>query len=101
MCCRIEELRDKQVICMKNAAVIGNVVDVEIDTGDGRLKSIIVACRRRWFGWLGREDDICIPWCDIQIIGCDTILVGCEPPAPVHKKHKLKNPFRGFGDGNY
>lgn len=101
MCCRIEELRDKQVICIKNAAVLGSVSDVEINTCDGKLTAIIVACRRRWFGLFGREDDLRIPWCDIEIIGCDTILVGCEPPEMPRRQRKFKNPLGGFGDGSY
>lgn len=101
MCCRIEELRDKQVICIKNAEVLGCVVDVEIDTCDGKLTAIIVSGRRRLFSFFGKRDDIRISWCDIEIIGCDTILVGCEPPPNVRKKRKFGSFLGDFGDGNY
>lgn len=92
MCCRIEEMRDKQVICIKDGTIIGFVCDVEIDTCSGKLNSIIVFGRRRCFGLLGRDEDFIIPWCDIEVIGNDSILVGCEPPS-------LRSRRKGFFGG--
>ncbi len=86
MGCRIEDLRDKQVICVGNGCVLGFVGDVEIDTKDGRLVSLIIFGRRRCFGLLGREEDIVIHWCDVQVIGGDTVLVRCDPPPRIQKK---------------
>lgn len=101
MCCRIEELRDKQVVCIKNACILGCVSDVEIDTCSGKLVSIVIFGRKRCFGLFGREEDITIPWCDIEVIGSDTVLVGCDPPPSQYRR----KPFRGFfgnvPDGKY
>lgn len=80
MCCRIVDMRDKQVVCIKDGTILGYVCDVEIDTCSGRLNAIVVYGRRRFFGLFGKSDDCVIPWCDIQVIGQDTILVGFEPP---------------------
>ena len=96
MCCRIVELRDKQVICIKNACVIGCVGDVEIDTCSGKINAVVVYGKKHFFGLFGREEDCIIPWCDIEVIGQDTILVGCEPPH-AHGKFGL---FRGFFNDN-
>ena len=41
-CCSITELRNKEVINAKSGCRIGFVSDVEINTCDGRLVSIIV-----------------------------------------------------------
>ena len=54
---------------------LGCVCDVEVDTATARIVSLVIFGRYRWFGLLGREDDIVINWCDIQLIGEDTILV--------------------------
>ena len=75
MNCRIDELRNKQVVCVKDGGVLGFVSDIELDTGSGRLVSIIIFGRLRCFGLLGREEDIIIPWEDIEVIGNETILV--------------------------
>lgn len=72
---RIAELKDRQVICVKNGALLGLVGDIELDTENGRLSSIVIYGRPKGFGLFGREDDIVIPWEDIEIIGTETILV--------------------------
>lgn len=79
MCCRIADLRNKQVVCVKNGCVLGYVSDVDIDTVDGCIKAIVIFGRPRLFGLLGREDDIVIPWIEIEVIGQETILVNTEP----------------------
>lgn len=101
MSIRIDDIRDKQVICIKNAAMLGYVSDVEFDTADGRLTAIIICIRRKMFGIFGREEDIRIPWSDIEIIGSDTILVSCEPPSEIIKKRKIRSFMGGLGDGGY
>ncbi len=79
MCCRIADLRNKQVVCVKNGCVLGFVSDIEISTADGRLEAIVIFGRPRLFGLLGREEDIVIPWADIQVIGHETVLVSTDP----------------------
>lgn len=82
MNCRIVDLRNKEVISIKNGARLGYVGDVEVDTCDARLVSLIIYGRPRLFGLLGREDDCVIDWSDIAVIGEDSILVNCTPRRP-------------------
>ena len=89
MCCRIIEMRDKQVICIKDGTIIGCVCDVEIDIACGKLVSIVIYGRPRCFGLLGRCEDIVIPWSCIEIIGSDTILVNFDPPQGIFRKKKI------------
>ena len=95
MCCRIVDLKDKQVICIKDGSCLGYVYDVEIDTCNGKLISIIVPQRGRFFGIFGRDDDLVIPWCEIEVIGEDTILVGAEIPKPLRRKKRFFSNFYG------
>ncbi len=81
MCCRIAELKSKQVVCVKNGCVLGFISDVEINSDDGRLEAIVIYGRPRLFGILGREEDIIIPWREITVIGNETVLVSTEPEA--------------------
>ena len=43
-----------------------------------KLWSVIVYGRPRLFGIMGRDDDLIIPWSDIEVIGEDTVLVNCD-----------------------
>lgn len=89
MCCKIIEMRDKQVICIKDGTIIGCVCDVEIDTSSGKLISIVIYGRPKCFGLFGRCEDIVIPWNCIEIIGEDTILVNFEIQQNQPRKRKI------------
>ncbi len=79
MICRIQEFRYKDVVCVEDGTRLGYVGDVEIDTQNAKLKSIVIYGKLRWL-FFGREEDIVVPWEEIQIIGEDTILVNIAPP---------------------
>ncbi len=79
MSCRIGDLRNKQVVCIKNGCVLGFISDVEINTSSGNLEAIVIFGRPRFLGLLGREDDIVIPWSEIDVIGQETVLVVTDP----------------------
>ena len=86
MCCRIAELRNKQVVCVKTGDVLGYVSDIEVNTTSGKLESIIIYGRPRVMGLFGKYDDIVIPWCDIEVIGAETVLVKSESPYCLQQK---------------
>lgn len=88
MLCRIDDLKNKQVVCVKDGCVLGFISDVEMDTESGNLTSIIIFGRLRFFGLLGREDDIIIPWDDIKVIGSETVLVNTESPLFLRERMK-------------
>lgn len=72
---RIAELKDRQVVCVGDGSILGFVGDIELDTENGKLSSIVIYGKAKGFGLLGREDDMIIPWDSIEIIGEETILV--------------------------
>lgn len=75
MCCRLVEMREKQVVCIKDGSILGLVGDVEIDSCSGKLINIIVCGKRRIFS---RDDDFRIPWECIEVFGEDSILVNID-----------------------
>lgn len=87
MCCRLVEMREKQIVCIKDGTILGLVGDVEIDSCSGKIICIIVYGRKRLFGLLGRENDCRIPWEAIEVFGEDSILVNFEnmPQRPKRK----------------
>lgn len=88
MSCRVVDMRNKEVINIKDGTRLGCVSDIEVDIKCAKLVAIIIYGRLKCFGLLGREDDIVIRWDEIEIIGEDTILVShsCKP----HKRRKSK-----------
>ena len=89
MDCRIADLRTKQEVCVKNGCVLGYISDVEINTTSGRIDNIVIFGRLRLFGLLGRDEDIIIPWSEIEVIGRETVLVNTDP-APYVRMNKTR-----------
>lgn len=73
--CRINDFKYKDVVNAADGVRLGCVGDVELDTRNATLTAVVIHGRYRLFGLLGREEDLVIPWEDIEIIGEDTILV--------------------------
>lgn len=80
-------MKNKEVINIKNGNCLGCVNDVEVDTSSAKLVSIIIYGRLKFFGLLGRHEDIIIRWEDIEVIGKDTILV-CNSNFGKFKKRR-------------
>ena len=81
MTCRLDSLRDKEVINVKDGGRIGFVSDAEVDTQEAKLTAVVVYGRLRLFGLLGREADF--------VIGEDTVLVQYEAPAQAQRQSAL------------
>ena len=79
MNCRIVEMRNREVICLKDGSRLGVVCDVEIDTCTGKMVSVIIYGKPKLWGLMGKEPDLVIPWEEIQVFGEETILVSCDP----------------------
>lgn len=94
MICRIDELKNKQVVCVKDGCVLGYISDVELDTDKGVLTSIIIYGKMKIFGLFGREDDIVIPYDDIKVIGAETVLVSTEVNFS-YRDNRVKKHFFG------
>ena len=75
MCNRLDELRNKQVVCIHSGDVLGYVGDIEFDVTNGKIVSLIIYGKNRALGLFGKTQDIIIPWCDIEVIGQQTVLV--------------------------
>ena len=75
MLTRLNDIRCKEVVNLSDGACLGCVSDMELDTTTASLVSLVIFGRLKLFGLLGREDDMIIPWADIEVIGEDTILV--------------------------
>ena len=93
MVCCITDLRKKEVINIKNGLRIGFVSDVEIDLRNAKIVSIIIYGKLKFFGLLGRYEDIFIKWENVDVVGKDTILVNFCEQKESSKKGILSNLF--------
>lgn len=95
MFCRITDLHDKEVINVCDGNRLGCVDDVEVDTCTAKLTAIIIHGRPKLFGLLGHEDDLVIPWCEIEIIGEETVLVSRKVIDPPHRHRAMHGVLSG------
>ena len=83
------ELCGRDVVSIKEGAKIGKPGDLNINENSAEVYELIVYGRLKWFGLLGREDDIHIPWSDIATIGTDVILVNTDVTPFMRRSKKL------------
>lgn len=72
---RICDLKQKEVINVKDGCRLGYVSDVEIDLNCGCIQAIIVDGPCKIFGIFGKETEYIICWDDIKKIGDDIIII--------------------------
>ena len=98
MVCKLEDLKNKSVVNIKNGVNLGFVDDISFDTYSAQVLSLVIYGRKRFFGIFGREEDILIPWDNIKIIGDDVVLVNVESlpyfKSKFKKKSFLQNMFK-------
>lgn len=96
MDCRMSELRNKEVVCIRKGELLGCVNDVLFDTCTAQITAIIIYGKGKLFGLLGREDDCVICWDEIKVIGKDILLVDCvEQRREKHKRRSLLDSLLG------
>ena len=72
---RIYDLKQKEVINVKDCRRLGYVGDVDFDMKTGCMLALIDPGPGCICGFLGREKENVIPFCDICQVGSDIILV--------------------------
>ncbi len=68
------ELRNKEVINIKDGSLLGCVCDIEFNSCSGEITAIVLP-GNGILASLSPKNRIVIPWCDIERIGKDTVLV--------------------------
>ena len=74
----INDLKQKEVINICDCRRLGYVGDVDFDMETGCLLAIIVPGPGCFCGFLVREREYVIPFCDIRQVGPDIILVNVD-----------------------
>ena len=89
---RMRDLRDKEVINVKDGGRLGYVGDLELRIPEGQVVALVVYGPGRFFGIFGRGEEYYLPWESIQRIGTDIILVDypVQRPLPPERKYRRK-----------
>ena len=86
---RICDLRQKEVINIKDCKRLGYVCDIEFDRKTGCITQLIVPGTGKICGLFGRDTEYRIPFCRVCQIGPDIILVDIdEGEKPIRDKEK-------------
>ncbi|MBQ8181752.1 MAG: YlmC/YmxH family sporulation protein [Ruminococcus sp.] len=75
MVCSLDDLRRKEVIDITTGERLGYIDDAQMDIETSEVQALMIYGRQRFFGLLGREEDVMIPCSDIRVVGTDVILV--------------------------
>lgn len=81
----LSELCRKDVVQVPLGANLGRVDDLRFDPRTAALEGLILLGRPRLFGLLGRQEDVFIPWQEIETVGADVILVRTQLPSGAPK----------------
>ena len=81
----LSELCRKDVIQVPLGANLGRVDDLRFDPRTAALEGLILLGRPRLFGLLGRQEDVFIPWQEIETVGADVLLVRTQLPSGAPK----------------
>ena len=93
------ELCAKEVVQLSNGACLGKADDLELDPQTAQIQSLQLLGRPRFFGLLGRDATLTIPWEEIDKIGVDAGLVRTELPPPEPKTASFWQTLRHWLDG--
>ena len=75
---RFYDLRQKEVINVRDGCRLGYVSDFVMCKDKGHIKHIIIPGPARLFGMFGREQEYKVDWEHVKQIGDDLILIDCE-----------------------
>jgi len=93
------ELCAKEVVQLSNGACLGKADDLELDPQTAQIQSLQLLGRPRFFGLLGRDATLTIPWEEIDKIGVDAVLIRTELPPPEPKSASFWQTLRHWLDG--
>lgn len=74
----LSEMREKEVINIRDGVKIGLIYDFEIDLESGKVVAVMIPGPGKILGIFGKNNDLMIDWKNIVRIGTDAILVDLD-----------------------
>ena len=85
---RINQLRYKELINVKDGARLGYVEDIAVDITSGTVEALIVPGKSRFLWFFGRGEEYVIPWDNVKKIGDEIILAEFDVMPEAVKKNE-------------
>ncbi len=82
----VYELCERDVVNITNGQNLGKVDNISFDRQTAGIMGVVLYGRLKLFGLLGRDEDITIPWKEIEKIGEDVLLVRAGPEVKRNAK---------------
>lgn len=79
-------IKDREVINIRNGRKLGIVSDVEIDFEQGKITSIVIPGPGKFISFFGKDNDVIIPWSSIKKVGSDVILVDIDDDEDLYNE---------------
>ena len=83
------DLKGKDVIQFRTGENLGRIDDLRFDEVTAALQAAVLRGRRHFFGLLGRDEDLEIPWQNIKSIGLDVVMVDLPDTQARPQKRRL------------
>ena len=74
----LSEMREKEVINVRDGVKIGLIYDFKIDLENGKVVAVVIPGPGKILGFFGKNNDLIIEWKSIVRIGTDAILVDID-----------------------
>ncbi|MDF2556243.1 MAG: sporulation protein YlmC/YmxH family [Bacillales bacterium] len=71
---KISELQDKDILNLQDGAILGRIVDIDINPKSGSILSVLVSTEK-FFSFFSGNETFEMSWQDIKKIGTDFIFV--------------------------
>jgi len=90
---KISDLRMREVVNIADGRRLGPIKDIDINLEEGRIDAIILPGHGggggagKLMGFIGREEELVVPWQKIRKIGVDVILVDLSFNLPGTELH--------------
>ncbi len=78
------DLCGKDVINIRDGSRFGNVIDLIFNQATGEITYLIIPVGSKFFGLLGSNQELRIPYCDVNQIGDDLIIVDVDITRCMH-----------------
>lgn len=90
---KLNSFYEKEIISIIDGARLGEISDIEIEETSGKIISLILTGKLRFFGFFGRKEPIIIPWECVRVIGEETVLVDVQTDVNYSKGHGIIRSF--------
>ncbi|MEE1003410.1 MAG: YlmC/YmxH family sporulation protein [Acutalibacteraceae bacterium] len=90
---KLNSFYEKEIISIIDGTRLGEISDIEIEESSGKIISLILTGKLRFFGLFGRKDPIIVPWESVRVIGEETVLVDVKTDINYSNKHGIIRSF--------